>query len=215
MKKANPIATAKLLSEIFEIAVIQVSDEIGAQIRLDTIKLLLNLSKFSDRPSIFDAHDAIKVSFQPTKEKVGKTTLPRISVFVGEDSRAALLGERLNGTHFEYPNIPIDAMVPILLPELEEFYNLEEEDEEIKKLQIKKILLTPVEDLNLSIPTYNYLKKAKINTLSDLVQFSAAGMLKFRFFRKKHLVEIEQMMQKKNLTFEMDVTKYGIEKNQI
>lgn len=76
-------------------------------------------------------------------------------------------------------------------------------------LHIAKLLRTSLEDLDLSVGTYNALKAAKINTLADLVRYDVHELLKFRSFSKKTLVEIEELLQDKGLTFGMDMSRYG------
>ncbi|HXH19970.1 MAG TPA: DNA-directed RNA polymerase subunit alpha [Chitinophagales bacterium] len=77
-------------------------------------------------------------------------------------------------------------------------------------LHMRKVLNTPLEDLDLSVRAYNCLKAAKINTLADLVTYDTNELLKFRNFGKKSLVEIEQLINEKGLHFGMDISKYQI-----
>lgn len=99
--------------------------------------------------------------------------------------------------------------------------NISFEDSETKKedivdehiLHMRKLLKTPLEDLDLSVRAYNCLKAAKINTLGELVQYETHELLKFRNFGKKSLVEIEELLQVKGLTFGMDLSKYQLESN--
>jgi DNA-directed RNA polymerase subunit alpha len=78
-------------------------------------------------------------------------------------------------------------------------------------LHMRKLLKTSLEDLDLSVRAYNCLKAAKINTLAELVRYDTHELLKFRNFGKKSLVEIEELLQDKNLTFGMDLAKYKLE----
>ena len=78
-------------------------------------------------------------------------------------------------------------------------------------LHMRKLLKTSLEDLDLSVRAYNCLKAAKINTLGELVQYDTHELLKFRNFGKKSLVEIEELLQDKGLTFGMDLAKYKLE----
>ncbi len=78
-------------------------------------------------------------------------------------------------------------------------------------LQMRRLLKTSLEDLDLSVRAYNCLKAAKINTLADLVRYDTQELLKFRNFGKKSLVEIEELLQEKGLTFGMDLSKYRLE----
>lgn len=78
-------------------------------------------------------------------------------------------------------------------------------------LHMRKLLKTSLEDLDLSVRAYNCLKAAKINTLAELVQYETHELLKFRNFGKKSLVEIEELLMEKGLTFGMDLSKYKLE----
>jgi DNA-directed RNA polymerase subunit alpha len=78
-------------------------------------------------------------------------------------------------------------------------------------LHMRKLLKTSLEDLDLSVRAYNCLKAAKINTLGELVQYETHELLKFRNFGKKSLVEIEELLQEKGLTFGMDLSKYKLD----
>lgn len=80
-------------------------------------------------------------------------------------------------------------------------------------LHMRKLLKTSLEDLDLSVRAYNCLKAAKINTLAELVKYDTHELLKFRNFGKKSLVEIEELLQDKGLTFGMDLSKYKLEED--
>lgn len=80
-------------------------------------------------------------------------------------------------------------------------------------LQMRKLLKTNLEDLDLSVRAYNCLKAAKINGLEELVRFNTNDLLKFRNFGKKSLVEIEAMLIEKGLSFGMDISKYQLDEN--
>lgn len=95
--------------------------------------------------------------------------------------------------------ITLDTQVKEVTPEIDE--NL---------MQIKKILKTPLSDLDLSVRAYNCLKAADIKTLGELVSFDIADLLKFRNFGKKSLSELEELVRDKGLTFGMDIAKYKL-----
>ncbi|WP_235296818.1 DNA-directed RNA polymerase subunit alpha [Portibacter marinus] len=80
-------------------------------------------------------------------------------------------------------------------------------------LHMRKLLKTSLEDLDLSVRAYNCLKAAKINSLGELVRYDTHELLKFRNFGKKSLVEIEELLQNKGLTFGMDLSKYKLEED--
>ena len=78
-------------------------------------------------------------------------------------------------------------------------------------LHMRKLLKTSLEDLDLSVRAYNCLKAAKINYLGEMVRYDTHELLKFRNFGKKSLVEIEELLQIKGLTFGMDLSKYKLD----
>lgn len=87
----------------------------------------------------------------------------------------------------------------------------EEEVVDEHVLHMRKILKTPLEDMDLSVRAFNCLKAAKINTLAELVQYDTNELLKFRNFGRKSLVEIEQLIIEKGLSFGMDLSKFKLE----
>jgi DNA-directed RNA polymerase subunit alpha len=82
-------------------------------------------------------------------------------------------------------------------------------DEEV--LHMRKLLKTPVSELDLSVRAYNCLKSANIKTLGELVSLEVSDMMKFRNFGKKSLAELEDLVANKNLTFGMDLSKYKLD----
>ncbi|MFM7645454.1 MAG: DNA-directed RNA polymerase subunit alpha [Sphingomonadales bacterium] len=94
------------------------------------------------------------------------------------------------------------------------FDNKEEKKEDLvdeQTLQLRKVLKTPLEDLDLSVRAFNCLKAAKINSLSELVQYEQEDLMKFRNFGQKSLSEIEQVLSERGLHFGMDLVKLGID----
>jgi len=78
-------------------------------------------------------------------------------------------------------------------------------------LQMRKLLKTPLSELDLSVRAYNCLKAAEIRSLGDLVSYNIADLLKFRNFGKKSLSELEELVAAKCLSFGMDVAKYKLD----
>jgi DNA-directed RNA polymerase subunit alpha len=78
-------------------------------------------------------------------------------------------------------------------------------------LQLRKMLKTPLEDLDLSVRAFNCLKAAKINSLSELVQYEQEDLMKFRNFGQKSLSEIEQVLHERGLSFGMDLSKLKLD----
>lgn len=88
---------------------------------------------------------------------------------------------------------------------------VEEDAVDEQVLHMRKLLKTPLEDMDLSVRAYNCLKAAKINSLSELVKYDTNELLKFRNFGRKSLMEIESLINEKGLHFGMDLSKYNIE----
>ena len=60
---------------------------------------------------------------------------------------------------------------------------------------LSKVMEMTIEDLDLSVRAYNCLKRAGINTVSELVQRNQEDMMKVRNLGKKSLEEVEQKLQ--------------------
>ncbi len=94
------------------------------------------------------------------------------------------------------------------------FDNKEEKKDDVvdeQILQLRKVLKTPLEDLDLSVRAFNCLKAAKIDSLSSLVQYEQEDLMKFRNFGQKSLSEIEQVLLERGLSFGMDLQKLGLD----
>lgn len=89
----------------------------------------------------------------------------------------------------------------------------EEETVDEEMLHMRKLLKTPLSELDLSVRAYNCLKAADIKTLGDLARLEISDMMKFRNFGKKSLAELEQLMAEKNLNFGMDLSKYKLDED--
>lgn len=63
-----------------------------------------------------------------------------------------------------------------------------------------KLLEMPIEELELSVRSYNCLKRAGINTVGDLVQRTEEDMIKVRNLGKKSLEEVEKKLKELGLS---------------
>jgi DNA-directed RNA polymerase subunit alpha len=82
-------------------------------------------------------------------------------------------------------------------------------DEE--SLHMRQLLKTKLVDLDLSVRALNCLKAADVETLGELVQYNKSDLMKFRNFGKKSMTELEKLVDKKGLTFGMDLSSYKLE----
>jgi DNA-directed RNA polymerase subunit alpha len=114
---------------------------------------------------------------------------------------------------------PDDALTQgakILRDHIQLFINFDIEQEEEQAVsqkdtefeRVRKILLTPVDDLELSVRSHNCLKAANIKNLAELVRRDESEMLRFRNFGRKSLAELMEIVENLGLEFGMDVDKY-------
>ena len=82
-------------------------------------------------------------------------------------------------------------------------------DEE--SLHMRQLLKTKLVDLDLSVRALNCLKAADVETLGELVQYNKTDLMKFRNFGKKSMTELEKLVDKKGLTFGMDLSNYKLD----
>ncbi len=94
--------------------------------------------------------------------------------------------------------------------EVEEKVAVEEFDEDM--LHMRQLLKTKLTEHDLSVRALNCLKTAEVETLGDLVKFNHSDLLKFRNFGKKSLSELDEFLERKELSFGMDVSKYKLDK---
>jgi DNA-directed RNA polymerase subunit alpha len=110
------------------------------------------------------------------------------------------------------PEEALSLSAKILTDQLSIFVNLtetqgfitqsvESDDESAKQ----KLLETSIEDLDLSVRSYNCLKRANVNTVGHLVSMTADEMMKVRNLGKKSLEEIQNKVAELGLEFKGDV----------
>ncbi len=95
--------------------------------------------------------------------------------------------------------------------DIEEKAVVEEFDE--TSLHMRQLLKTKLVDLDLSVRALNCLKAADVESLGDLVSYNKNDLLKFRNFGKKSLIELEDLVKAKSLTFGMNISKYKLDKD--
>ncbi len=95
---------------------------------------------------------------------------------------------------------------------IDEVKTISEEEFDESSLHMRQLLKSRLVDLELSVRALNCLKAADVETLGELVQFDKNDLLKFRNFGKKSLTELEDLVESKNLSFGMDLSKYKLDK---
>jgi len=91
----------------------------------------------------------------------------------------------------------------------EELPEQAEEPAERAMSQMNEVLNRSVEELELSVRSYNCLKNANIQTISDLVQKTEAEMLRTKNFGRKSLNEIKEILSGLGLSFGMKFDSQG------
>lgn len=91
----------------------------------------------------------------------------------------------------------------------EEIPEIVEEPVERAATQMNEVLNRSVEELELSVRSYNCLKNANIQTIGDLVQKTEAEMLRTKNFGRKSLNEIKEILAGLGLSFGMKIDAQG------
>jgi DNA-directed RNA polymerase subunit alpha len=84
----------------------------------------------------------------------------------------------------------------------------QESEQDAEFTRIRKVLQTPVDELELSVRSHNCLRAANIKTIADLVRRDETELLKFRNFGRKSLAELSEIIEAEKLSFGMDVGKF-------
>ena len=166
------------------------------------------LNKEEDLPVDVIAVDSIyspvkKVNFWVEKARVGRSTdYDRLVMEVWTDSGIT-------------PEKAVSDAASILMDHLDLFIFVEEEDitEESPRMasvvdlttMSNENLLKSIDELELSVRSYNCLKNANIKTISDLVQKTEHEMLKTKNFGRKSLNEIKNILNAMGLSFGMRI----------
>lgn len=156
-------------------------------------------NKTPDQPIGVIAVDSIftpvrRVNFKVEDTRVGQQTdFDRLILEVWTDGSIA-------------PNEAVSLSAKILTEHLRFFIGLGEDAEGMeimveKESQEKdRLLEMTIEELDLSVRSYNCLKRAGINTVEELVRRSEEDMMKVRNLGKKSLQEVKEKLEALNLS---------------
>ncbi len=166
------------------------------------------LNKEEDLPIDVIAVDSIyspvkKVNFWVEKARVGRSTdYDRLVMELWTDSGIT-------------PEKAVSDAASILMDHLDLFIFVDEEDITEESPRIASVvdlttisnenLLKSIDELELSVRSYNCLKNANIKTISDLVQRTEHEMLKTKNFGRKSLNEIKVILNSMGLSFGMRI----------
>ncbi len=145
-----------------------------------------------------------KVNYNVDKTRQGSNTeFDRLTVEVWTDGSVK-------------PEDSIGLAAKLVKDHMSIFINFEEEEEEYKFEDIARpplmrndLLDKSVDELELSVRSYNCLKNADIRSIRDLIRRSEKDMLHTKNFGKKSLTEIKDMLHGMGLDFGMDFDEQG------
>jgi DNA-directed RNA polymerase subunit alpha len=114
------------------------------------------------------------------------------------------------------PDDSIGLAAKLVKDHMSIFVNFEEEEDEFKYEDIARppllrndLLDRSVDELELSVRSYNCLKNADIRSIRDLIKRSERDMLNTKNFGKKSLTEIKDLLHGMGLDFGMDFDEQG------
>jgi DNA-directed RNA polymerase subunit alpha len=133
-----------------------------------------------------------KVNYKITNARVGqRTDYDKLTLEVWTDGSVA-------------PEDAVAYAAKILKEQVSIFINFDEDiepeyEEEEEEPEFDDTLLKPIDELELSVRSYNCLQGAGITHVGDLVQRSEAELLKTKNFGRKSLKEIKDILEEMDL----------------
>ena len=118
---------------------------------------------------------------------------------IAPDDSISLAGKIINDHIMYFANFS---------PTEEEFTEEEFKQQDDEFESMRKLLHTKIEDLDLSVRSHNCLRLAEIDTIGDLVSRKEDKLLNYKNFGKKSLTELKEQLEKFDLKFGMDITRY-------
>jgi len=207
--KAGDIETGpevEIINPDHHIATLEEDAELDMEMEVRLGRGYVPASEDMDRPKIIGLIpvDAVfspvrKVNFHVENARVGHAT----------DYDKLILEVWTNGAI--RPDDAVAYAAKILKDYMSIFINFEEEVEEeepavdARQEQLRGLLTKSVEELELSVRSYNCLKKAEIKTIGELVQKTDAEMLRTKNFGRKSLNEIKELLSEMGLSLGMKV----------
>ena len=112
------------------------------------------------------------------------------------------------------PEEAVSKAAGILVMHLKLFQNMDGLPEEVEEEEASfpeeeednssKVLDMTIEDLDLSVRSFNCLKRANINTVADLAEKTEDDMMKVRNLGRKSLEEVKKKLEELGLTLKQD-----------
>lgn len=126
---------------------------------------------------------------------------------VGHDSKFDKLTLEVWTNGSILPQSAVALAAQMLVTNLMPFVELEKTVEELnmikeeEKVEENKFEVMPIEELDLSVRSYNCLKRAAISTVAELTQKTEEEMMKVRNLGKKSLKEVKEKLAENGLSF--------------
>ena len=126
---------------------------------------------------------------------------------VGHDSRFDKLTLEVWTNGSILPQSAVALAAQMMVTNLMPFVDLEKTVEELnmikeeEKVEENKFEVMPIEELDLSVRSYNCLKRAAISTVAELTQKTEEEMMKVRNLGKKSLKEVKEKLAENGLSF--------------
>jgi DNA-directed RNA polymerase subunit alpha len=218
-KGAGPVTSANIetdgdvevLDDSIHIATISQGGSISIEMRLKQGRGYVSAEFNNDEDlsvgyiPIDSVHTPIKkVNYSVDKTRQGSNTeFDRLTLEVWTDGSVA-------------PEDSIGLAAKLVKDHMSIFINFEEEEEEYRFEDIARpplmrndLLDKSVDELELSVRSYNCLKNADIRSIRDLIRRSEKDMLGTKNFGKKSLTEIKDMLHGMGLDFGMEFDEQG------
>jgi DNA-directed RNA polymerase subunit alpha len=145
----------------------------------------------------------VKVNYYVEKLQSGvKEDLERLTIEVSTD------GTIMPDDAISYASkLLIDHVKPFTVLQSTDIVEPERQIDE-DKIRIRRQLERSIDELELSVRSYNCLQAAQIKNIADLVSKDENDMLRFKNFGRKSLNELVSKLDELGLRFGMDITEY-------
>ncbi len=203
-------ADVEVLDRDVHIATVSEGGRLAIEMRLKTGRGYVSADKNFDEDlalgyiPIDSVHSPVrKVNFQVEAARLGQMT----------DYDKLTLEVWTNGA--VSPQDSIGYAAKLLKDHMSIFINFEEVPEQTEEIsergldKMNEILNRSVEELELSVRSYNCLKNANIQTIGELVQKTEAEMLRTKNFGRKSLNEIKEILANMGLSLGMRIDAHG------
>lgn len=203
-------ADVEVLDRNVHIATVSEGGRLGIEMRLKSGRGYVSADKNFDEDlalgyiPIDSVHSPVrKVNFQVEAARLGQIT----------DYDKLTLEVWTNGAIS--PQDAIGYAAKLLKDHMSIFINFEEMPEQAEEIsergldKMNEVLNRSVEELELSVRSYNCLKNANIQTIGELVQKTEAEMLRTKNFGRKSLNEIKEILANMGLSLGMRIDAHG------